>query len=427
MIRFLVFALRLLIGGIFLFSGFTKGVDPYGTLYKFREYLAAINLQLPETVLLTGVIALCIFEFILGLTLALGSFRRSASIVSLLLMVAMTGFTLWVAIADPVGDCGCFGDALLLSNWATFFKNVAITAGVVFLVRFNKEAPCLVTPYLQWLLVMSGGVFILIVAIYGYNVQPLMDFRPFKVGKSVVVESMSSGGDSQGEHDDRITFVYRRGAEILEVGIDDELPDESEGWEFVERKTETPPKPRSSGSSSDVLVLPVEPISDPGDDADEGTLCIPEEGSKGMILILAPETDRLSKTQAWKVEEIYREAKREGINAFMAVAGSDLSINTWMGILAGIPFCKVEDTLLKMVARGNPAAVYVRDGKIMWKSTLKSLPVEDPEGWISGYSRNGRSILTSLLTSLAVCILLLTTVSGLPYFFTLIRRSSIPR
>lgn len=428
MIQFLVWAFRVVIGGIFLFSGFAKGVDPFGTLYKFREYLAAMDIWLPDTVLLTGVIALCIFEFLLGLTLVTGSFRRSTPIMSFCLMIFMTIITLWTVIADPVGDCGCFGDALLLSNWATFIKNLLILAGLVFLLRYNSSVPCLVTPYLQWMQVPAGGIFILILSFYGYNVQPPVDFRPYKVGRA-----MEIGLEENMENDDyeseNLIFVYRRGSEIKETTISDEQPDEAEGWEFVERKEIERRGVEKKAWSKSGVEAPIqfnpetirdeyeEDMSDLGVDSDT-------KPEKDVVLILIPELDRLSKTQAWKIEETVREAEAEGLNKMVVVSGSDASLKMWEDILGGIDFYKDEDTVLKMMARGNPAVIMLKDGHIAWKSTLKSLPVNDGDGWLGNYSRNDRGVLLALLYGLAACVFALILASRIPYFFSLMRRSS---
>lgn len=429
MIQFLVWAFRVVIGGIFLFSGFVKGVDPFGTLYKFREYLAALDIWLPDTVLLTGVIGLCIFEFLLGLTLITGSFRRSTPIMSFCLMIVMTVITLWTAVADPVGDCGCFGDALVLSNWATFVKNLLILAGLVFLLRYNRQVPCLVTPYLQWILVPAGGIFILILSLYGYNLQPPIDFRPYKVGKAMEIEE-GSDTENNGSEDDNLIFVYRRGNEIREVTVSDELPDEDEGWEFVERReidkgSEEKKSGFKSGADMPIQFNPeaVRDLAD--DDISELGVDSVAKPERDKVLILIPELDRLSKTQAWKIEEIVREAGSEGIDRMVVVSGSDASMKIWEDVLGGIDFYKEEDTLLKMMARGNPAVIMLKNGRIAWKSTLKSLPINDGEGWLGNYSRDDGKVLLALLSGLGACVFALILASRLPYLFSLMRRSSI--
>ena len=151
--------LRLAVGGIFIFSGFVKGIDPWGTLYKMQDYVNVMPLPaLSDGVLLTGVFLLFALEFLTGVFLVTGSFRRGAPILVMLFMAGMLPLTFWIALKSPVADCGCFGDAWIISNWATFWKNVAITAAAVWLIIYNRRVHWLVTPALQWLLFCISAI-----------------------------------------------------------------------------------------------------------------------------------------------------------------------------------------------------------------------------------------------------------------------------
>ena len=131
--------IRLAVGSVFMFSGFAKAIDPYGTLYKVDAYLASMSLDIWPNLELVGVFALCAAEFLVGVFILTGCFRRSTAIIAAIIMAFMLPLTLWIAVSDPVDDCGCFGDALLISNWATFWKNVALTAAIAWLVVYNKK------------------------------------------------------------------------------------------------------------------------------------------------------------------------------------------------------------------------------------------------------------------------------------------------
>ena len=127
--------MRLVVGGVFVFSGFAKGVDPWGTTYKITDYLTAMGLAEWTGTALFIAVAVAVLEFLLGIALVTGSYRRSAPWLALLLMLVMTPLTLWLAVTDAVPDCGCFGDAMHMSNWATLGKNVLLLLGVIFLGR----------------------------------------------------------------------------------------------------------------------------------------------------------------------------------------------------------------------------------------------------------------------------------------------------
>lgn len=402
--RIVVWLMRLAIGGVFLFSGFAKAVDPFGSLYKFREYFTALGLWLPDSILLTGVILLCGLEFCLGLFLTLGCFRRGVPRVALALMCFMLVLTGWIAVANPISDCGCFGDAFTVSNSATFVKNIILTAGVVFLMKCNRYAQCLITPYLQWLALLAGSGFIVAVALYGYEVQPLMDFRPFPVGSEVSCSGPSEE-DTDEEELNRILFIYERNGERKEVSAYDEQPDEADGWKFLDRREVAPPS--ATGSASELRLYTAD------DNETDVTSRFLEKGN--TLLILLPEPERVSKSEAWKIEELTKQGAKAEIKVACILAGSDETLQIWKDILdQSVEVYKAEDTVMKMVARGNPAVVYVSNGKIIWKNAMRTLPVYDTGDWIQSYSPNQRKVLKLLSSLLTGTIGLLILLSFLP-------------
>ena len=132
----LTWLMRIAVGSVFIVSGLSKGIDPWGTYYKTSEYLTAMHIPIVEwgnTVLALAFLLFSV-EFIIGVSLLLGCFRKAAPIMAALFMLAMLPLTLWIAITDPVADCGCFGDFLVISNWATFMKNCCISGAVIWLL-----------------------------------------------------------------------------------------------------------------------------------------------------------------------------------------------------------------------------------------------------------------------------------------------------
>lgn len=407
--RIIVWLMRLVLGAVFIFSGFAKGVDPFGTLYKFREYLTALNFWIPDSILLTGVIALCALEFCLGVFLALGCFRRWVPRITLALMVCMLVLTGWIAIANPISDCGCFGDAFPVSNTVTFLKNILLTAGVLFLVKMNRCAPCLITPYLQWLAMLGCGGYIVGVALYGYEVQPLVDFRPFRTGS--MLADLNTEADDETEN---FTFVYERNGERREVTAFDPQPDEAEGWVFVERKENS--NAGDSNSNSELHIYTA-------DDNEEGvtTQLLDQPYT---FLILMPEPERVSKAAAWKIEALTDKAQKEGMAVGCIMAGGDDIIQMWRDILEpSVPIYKAEDTTMKMVARGNPAVVVAKDGKIVWKGTMRSVAPEQPELSLKESPRNDRNTLLFFNAVLCGWLAVLILLSLLSVAWTKIFRS----
>lgn len=130
---------RLVVGAVFVFSGFVKGIDPWGSFYKFSEYFATFGMQGMENVALFGAFAVAVVEFVLGVSVLLGAFRRGGVLLTGMMMLVMLPLTLYLALTDVVPDCGCFGDAVVISNWATFWKNVVLTLMIAFWCRLTKR------------------------------------------------------------------------------------------------------------------------------------------------------------------------------------------------------------------------------------------------------------------------------------------------
>lgn len=185
LLKILTESSRMILGGAFLFSGFVKSVDPYGTAYKVADYLQAFNMASFSFLEMPISFFLCGFEFALDIVILLGLFPKWSSKLMLLTMCFMTPLTLYLAIANPVSDCGCFGDAIVLSNWETFYKNIVLLTLALLLV-FNYK---LIKPFFNNRMHRYVLSFIVLFAIlflfYNYRYDPIIDFRPYKIGINI--------------------------------------------------------------------------------------------------------------------------------------------------------------------------------------------------------------------------------------------------
>jgi uncharacterized membrane protein YphA (DoxX/SURF4 family) len=356
--------MRLVVGGVFIFSGFTKAIDPWGTSYKITDYLTAMGMEEWAATALFIAVALAALEFILGIQLVLGAYRRSAPIVSLLLMLVLTPLTLWLAITDAVPDCGCFGDALHLSNWATFGKNLLLLLGVVYLLMFNKSVRGIYGPAVQWIVTALSFAFIMAIAYYGYFVQPLIDYRPYPVGTRLVADDELETDES----DDEFIFIYSKDGEEHEFTIDS-LPDEEDGWEYVTRYHARRPHSkiiiRNGDGSNGIAIHDME-----GNDVTIDVLA----DNRRTVLLLFPAPDKVGVVNSFALNELNDAALVAEANVVGLTPASQEQIEAWQDLsMASYPFYHMDDSELKMVARGNPAVVYLEDGIIKWKRTLSSL------------------------------------------------------
>lgn len=345
-----VWALRVLVGGLFVMSGLVKMIDPWGFLFKLEEYLAVWQVVEPRTIVLIAVFFISGYEFVLGMLLALGCYKRVAPWGLMLMMAVMLPLTLYIWVADPVSDCGCFGEFWVISNAATFWKNVVITAALVLLILWNaKVRQSLFQPAIQWLTGAWITLYILIIGLYGYNIQPLVDFRPYAIGSSL------TGENSEGEDD--YVFVYEKDGETREFDMDN-LPDST--WQFVDRRAVGGDSVHSESIA----------IYDGEDEVTDEVLS--DEGEQ--ILLLIPEPLRADVSHTFTVNEMYEYADSIGV-PFVALLGGDRrAVERWKDMaMAEYPVYTAEDTQLKEVARGTMSVVTLKDGAVASKTSVASL------------------------------------------------------
>lgn len=416
--------LRILTGAVFIFSGFVKAIDPWGTLYKFEDYMAAMHLPVFRNILLVAVFALCAYEFTVGIFLLLGCFRRSAPILAAIMMAVMLPLTLWIAIADPVADCGCFGDALIISNWATFWKNVVIVAAIVWLIKFNTSQRCLIRPSLQWIVLIASTTYTAAIGFAGYVYQPLIDFRPYRIG-TPLLDHQDNQADSTQSAEENMLFVYQKDGIEKRFSIDDELPDEADGWTFVRRESVDSENKNDSDNTAELSDKDFENSEVKNfriwDESGVEDITDDVFGSTGrQLILLMPDLKSVSMATTWQINSLYTWSGDNDTHMIGIVAGTPTDIAEWKDLsLAAYPIYTADDTEIKMVARGNPAVVYLDKGIIKWKSTLRALNTEDFQSDNSfkdpeAFSRDNHELLLKATAPFVSIIAVLILLSLFP-------------
>ena len=185
--KILVQLVRIIVGALFIFSGFVKLVDPIGSKYKFEEYFSegVLNMEFLIPYALPFALLLIIAEIVLGVALLVG-WRAKFTVISLLVTILLFLFLTWYsAYYNKVTDCGCFGDFLKLTPWTSFYKDVILTVLIVFLSYKTKFIKPITTTWLPgkitfWSLVLSAFV-----AYYVLAHLPIVDFRAYAIGKNI--------------------------------------------------------------------------------------------------------------------------------------------------------------------------------------------------------------------------------------------------
>lgn len=362
MVRLLANVCRMVLGITFVLSGYVKAIDPLGTQYKIQDYLAALELHgfVPDVVTLGTSVLMAAFEFSIGIFILFAIRRRMVSRLALLLMVVMTAITAWVAVANPVKDCGCFGDFIVLTNGQTLAKNVVLLACAVVLHRWPLAMYRFISRTNQWIAINFTVLFIVVTSGYCLYTLPIFDFRPYHVGVNVPRAMEIPEGAAQPQFE--TTFVLEKDGVRREFSLDD-YPDST--WQFVDSKT--------------VQTAPgyVPPIHDFSIQRAEGDDITDEVLSRRgyLFLLISPHLGKADDTNFGAIDQIYEYAQQEGVPFYCLTASGEDEISHWESITgAEYPFYLTDETTLKTIVRSNPGLLLLKDGTIIRKWSHNRLP-----------------------------------------------------
>ncbi len=223
---------RIIVGITFIFSGFVKGIDPWGSAYKFVDYFVALGLDWFNWAAFPLGILLAFLEFAIGVGLLCNVFLRLSSWLALLFMIFFTFLTLWIAVDNPVADCGCFGDALILTNWQTFYKNIVliILTWIIFFYRNNmpRILPVKIPRIIAGLIIIAYVISV----VYSYNHLPIFDFRPYKKGVSIPEAMSIPEGAPQPEYENIFYYKNKESGDVKQFTEENYPWQDSVNWEF---------------------------------------------------------------------------------------------------------------------------------------------------------------------------------------------------
>ena len=358
---------RLLLAVTFVFSGLVKVVDPRGTQYKFDDYFQAFGWSewIPGFLPLWLAVLLAVFEFCIGIYLFFGIRRRTTSWFFLLFMSVMTPLTFYLALADPVSDCGCFGDAVSLTNWETFGKNVVLLGLSVLVFRYRRLMVRFVSERNQWMISLYSIFFAFVLAGFCIYYLPVFDFRPYHIGVNLPRAMVVPEGEEEPEY--LTTFVLEKDGVKKEFTTED-YPEDT-AWHFVESRT--------------VLVKEgyVPPVHDfsimtwpDGEDITEQVL-----SDKGYtFLLISPYLEFADDSNIDRINELYDYCGEHGYAFYCLTASGDDVIGRWQDLTgADYPFGITDEITLKTIVRSNPGLVLLKEGTVYNKWSCNNLPKEE--------------------------------------------------
>lgn len=356
---------RFVLAVVFIFSGFVKAIDPLGTQYKIQDYLDAFGWTdvFPDFFPFLASVLLGMLEFCLGVYLFFGIRRIIAPRAVVALMAVMTPLTFWLALDNPVSDCGCFGDAVVLSNWETFWKNVVLLAMSVVVLKWRKRLFPLVTTRFDWLIALYGFVYILCMTIYCYRELPVFDFRPYYVGADIRKGMEIPEGEELSKLE--TLFVMQKDGVKKEFTLDN-YPDST--WTFVDTRTVV----KEQGYEPPIHDFSMINYED-GEDMTEQVLA----DKNYTFLLVAHQLGLADDSKIDLINELYDYSLEYGYAFYCLTSSSDEDIEEWRANTgAEYPFCLMDNITLKTMVRSNPGLILLKEGKVIRKWSVNNLPDE---------------------------------------------------
>lgn len=356
---------RILVGLLFIYSGFVKGVDPLGSNYKFIDYFNAFHMSWMGGTALFFSFILSLAEFLIGVCLFLNLKTKWAAWGALLFMAVFTPLTLILAIKNPVTDCGCFGDALILTNWETFWKNVILLA-MTLVIFYNKQKFKSIFNFLeQTIIVACTIIFMLCIEFYSYRHLPILDFRPYAIGKNINEGMTVPEGAPHDEYEITLKYRNKNTGEIKDFTEENYPWQDTVNWEYA--------------SSSEKLVkegfkAPIHDFVIEHPELGDITQEVLQDNGYTFLVVsyninkANPENqERLNRLAEYAQEKGYR---FYGLSASLAEDTRKYA----EAHKVHYDFCSTDEIQLKTIVRSNPGLVLLKDGTILNKWGHRDLP-----------------------------------------------------
>ncbi len=356
---------RIIVGIVFIYSGFVKGIDPLGSDYKFTDYFNAFGMGWMNATSLFFSFALSLAEFLIGIALLFNLWVSRMAWGSLLFMTFFTPLTLVLALTNPVSDCGCFGDAMILTNWQTFWKNIILLLLAIMIFVYRKEYKSSLPLMGQFSFLALAGAGMLCLSIYCYRHLPVLDFRPYAVGKNITEGMRLPEGAEPDQYEVTLKYRNKQTGEIQSFTEENYPWQDTLNWEYE--------------SSSERLVKKgyITPIHDLV--IEHPTLGnITEEileDDNHTILAVAYNLTQSDVQYQPAINRLAEYAKEKGIRFYGLTSSSERDIEAYKK-RNHVPykFCTADEIQLKTMIRSNPGVIILREGTILDKWAGKDVP-----------------------------------------------------
>jgi hypothetical protein len=349
---------RIIIGLVFIFSGIVKAIDPLGSAYKFHDYFNAFNLGFLNFMCLPLAILLCTAEFISGFAVLTGM-RQKAGIWGVTILLAVfTPLTLVLALTNPVSDCGCFGDAIHLTNWQTFGKNLVLFFFLVFLFTGRKQMKNLFSLTAEWFITLTVAALFVLFSLANLKYLPVIDFLPYKTGVKIADKMVIPEGVPADQYS--TTFIYEKNGVQKEFTLSN-YPANDTTWKFIDQKSVLIKKGYQP-PIHDFLITTLN-----GEDITQQILSY----WGYTVLMVSNKLAEANKSQLDAGFIIGNYCKANGIDFYVLTSSGTDEMKRYGN---GLNFCSADETTLKTMVRSNPGYLLLKDGTIIRKWSWANVP-----------------------------------------------------
>lgn len=399
--RVIQFISRLIVGAVFIFSGFVKAVDPMGSTFKFSDYFLAFGLDSLTAIAFPLAILLSTLEFTVGFALIFNCRKQLTAWMALLFMLFFTPLTFILAITDRVTDCGCFGDVLIMTNWETFGKNVVILiiTLIIFLTRKSPEKRQV--NWEQNLLIGLGVIISVWISVYSYRHLPIIDFRPYHIGANISDGMKIPEGALVDEY--QSILKYEKDGIVKEFD-ESNYPWQDSTWVFVDaeqikiKEGYTPPI-HDFTISNEI-------------EGDITNMVLSDNGY--TFLLISKNLTEINEAAIDKIKDLSIYSLQNNIQFIgLSSSGSDEMEDFISSYEMPFSFYNTDEIQLKTIIRSNPGLVLLYKGTILDKWHFRDFPESSAiKGELASHSitRHQKSNIKLVIISITSTLLLLLSL-----------------
>lgn len=358
--KILTITARIITGLVFMFSGTVKAIDPMGSAFKFQDYFQAFNLGFLRDLALPLALLLITVEFMAGFFVLTGIRQKTGIIMVMILMAVFTPLTFFLALTNPVSDCGCFGDAIHLTNWQTFGKNVFLLIPVLFLLINRKKVKQNFSSKNEWFATASATALFILFTFYNLIYLPVIDFLPYKKGVNII-ESMKIPENAPSARYET-TFIYEKDGVRKEFDLTN-YPAEDSSWIFIDQKSVLVEKG---------YIPPIHDFSLISMDAETQDITEKVLSFEGTtVFMISRKLSQASEKHLLAGFDLGKYCLNNSIPFYVLTASGSGEAKSYQN---GLEFCTVDETTLKTMVRTNPGYMLLENGVIKKKWSWANIP-----------------------------------------------------